>query len=163
SGHTARLVVLGLMARAARHRDRSVIVRTSPHEIRMRMPVVSLTRRIVGRVAVETSRIPKNLSDSAECGKPLCSRVRTQLLLLPDGDRKRRSDENCSNAGGRENQNSLDSNLVSHRLPLEDLPCRSLDRPANTRVRSTTAEVGHGEIDLFVGWLGPGTHEGRRG
>src|SRR5258705_8924760 len=60
AGHTGGREVCGLMARGTAERDRSLVVESADHQRRMRMLVLSLTRPVAGRMAIEASRMLKH-------------------------------------------------------------------------------------------------------
>ena len=114
SRHTARFVVLSLVARAARHRGRPVIVGTPTHEIGVNMEVFSLTRRAVCRVTVQTPGIPKHLGDPGKGFESIRSRHGSRPLFLADREMKGRRGKDRGEVCGSESQNSSESVFAKH-------------------------------------------------
>ena len=117
---SARFVVPCLVAGAALHPDRPVIVGTPPHEIGVGMAILSLARGVIGRVAVQTPRIAENPSDSGEGFEPRGSRFRRRPIFQAGREEKRSGEKHRQQARGAASQASSESSLISHGLhPLE--------------------------------------------
>jgi len=103
-----------------------MIFGTPPHQIGVCMPIVTLARSVVGRMTVETARIPKHLGDSSEGFQTFPLRLRRRSVYLSEAEIGESGENDRQEAYGTENPGFSESNFTKHGVtpwtPLDQSP-----------------------------------------